>query len=1073
MTLLIFYICVLFSDAQAQSGRILGGEVRSAADGQTIEGVSVQAGTKYTLTDKEGRFSMTVTQPKGTLKIYHISYAAQTVAYDEKTTSVDITLQPAENRIEEVEVVSTGYQRIPKERATGSFEFVDSALFNRKVSTDFVSRLEDVVPGISTNKTSASNRGNLLNTNIRGVSTLSADRWPLIVIDGIPYEGKLADYGLGNFNNINPNDIENVTVLKDAAAASIWGAQSGNGVIVITTKRGKFKEQAQLSVNANISVRDKPDLYYMPQMNTSDYIDAVHTLFDKGRYDASFSRWNANVQPILWRMKAQRDGVISREQLDTEMDGLRGLDMRDDFLKYVYRKAVNQQYNMQLQVGGEKVNSLFSLGYDKNLNELVTSSYKRTVLKSVTQMKPIRNLLLDLGITYTESDAQESLDPVAYNQMASGEANFPYLRLADASGMPLAIDLSSRNPAYRDTVAGGRLLNWSYTPLKELQASRETQVLRETLLNFSANYTFDFGMKLHGIYSYLRNSNPIKSWRGMESYYHRDLLNYYASWNPERVTWSLPLGDYVLQNNWNSHTHHGRLNVEFRRRWKNRHDLTLLAGADVRELGRTLNVAQYYGFDPETGSHKSVWYGAEVPVLNGKGGVNNIIDRNRYEEFRNRFISYYANGAYTYADRYIVSASFRKDASNLFGVKSNDRGQPFWSVGAAWLLSHERFFRDDVNLLKLRATYGYNGNVNNAVAAFPIMAVQSEAHYITGENYAMISLPPNPRLRWEKVSNLNLGLDVALLDNRLSGSIEYYRKQPKDLIANAPVDPSTGFTTLMVNSANLDTKGWDIALNGVPLRSTNMRWTTHVIFSYARTKVKKAYISPGATSPQYIGAAHSRLMTPIEGMDLFSQLTYRWAGLDPQTGEPRAYLDGEISKDYAAIVSSRVEDLENHGSLVPLYYGAFRNSLRYRSVELSCNIAYQLGHVFLRRSFSNDRFVNGGVGHSDYAIRWQKPGDENITDVPAFAYPASANASRVYERSSALVENAGHIKLRDVQLSVQVPAAERLRIKNCRLYAYLQNLGTVWFANDLGIDPEYGSSAPDAFMASLGLSFNF
>jgi len=1060
------------SGANGPDRHEITGRVLSDADNRPLQNVSIHIDAEniQIRSAKDGYFQLLVKNPKGNIRFTYVGFKKQEVTYTAGTELV-VRLMAEDNKLEEVEVVSTGYQKIPKERATGSFEFVDNKLLNRKVSTDFVSRLEDVVPSIASTKV-LNNRGNLLNINIRGVNTLQSARWPLIVIDGVPYESNIADFGRGAFNNINPNDIENVTILKDASASSIWGAQSGNGVIVITTKRGKFKDKTELSFNSNVTLQAKPNLYYYPQMGTSDYIDAQRYLFDKGRHNSNFDRWNINMQPILLLMKQQKDGLISMTQLEGELDKLRRIDIRDDFDKYIYRKAVSQQYNLQLRSGGEKVNTLFSVGYDHNKGSLVTSSNDRLVLKSANQLRPFKNLLLDLSVTYTQSKAKDSFVPVAYNALGQGEANYPYLKLADEQGTPASVEVIPRNPIYRDTVAGGRLLDWKYRPLKELNDSRETQITRETFFNLSGSYAFNFGLKLNALYAYQRTFNPIESWRGIGSFYQRDEINYYSSWNTEQVFWALPVGDYLLINNWDGSTHQGRATVEFNRSWSNKHELNVLGGYEIREVGKSLTVAQYNGYDPETGAFQSVRYGMEVPTLNGKGGVNNLIDRNRYESYLNRYVSYYANSAYTYDGRYTLSASFRKDASNLFGVKSNDRGQPFWSVGGSWLLTAENFLQEGIfSNLKLRATYGYNGNVNNTVTAYPIMAIQNEAHYLTGNNYAMMMAPPNPKLRWERVGNLNLGLDFTMLSGRLSGSIEYYRKRPKDLIAPAQVDPTLGFTTLTVNSADLDTKGWDVTMRGVPLRRENWQWNSDLIFSYTRTKVLNSYIANDLGS-NFISGANFRLMTPITGMDLYSQLTYKWAGLNPQTGAPRGYVNGAISEDYTEIVNLKIADLENHGSLTPLYYGAWRNTFRYRMFELSCNISYQLGHVFLRSSFSNGKFISNGIGHSDYALRWQQPGDELTTDVPAFVYPNNSLASQFYEGSSALVENAGQIKLRDIQMSVNLSETASFPLKNCRLYAYIQNVGTLWRANKKGIDPEYGRSIPDPLSASIGFSFN-
>ncbi|AIM36090.1 hypothetical protein KO02_04825 [Sphingobacterium sp. ML3W] len=1061
----------LISQAQSKQGYVLQGTVVSAEDKKPLQGVSVrvEAENIKVSTKKDGSFSISVTKEKGKVKFTNVGYKTVEQEYTSGVV-LSVQLNASDNQLEVVEVVSTGFQKIPKERATGSFEFVDNKLFNRKVSTDFVSRLEDVVPGITSRKVS-NNRGDLLNVHVRGISTLGSEGWPLVVVDGVPYDNKGADVGIGAFNNINPNDIESVTVLKDAAASSIWGAQSGNGVIVVTTKRGKFNERTQLSFNSNISIKAKPDLYYYPQMNTSDYIGAQQYLFDQGKYNSWFTDRFYNPQPALWHMYNRKNGNLSESDFNKEISEMKNTDMRDDFLKYVYRNAVNQQYHAQLQSGGEKVNTLFSAGYDKNLNDVVTSSLRRLNLKSNTQFKPLKNMVLDLGVLYTEIKNQKSFLPSGYNGLAKGMQNYPYMRLADEHGNPIEVNVGGFNPIFKDTVAGGRLLDWSYFPLNELNDTKETQQINEFLTTINAGYHFDFGLKLNLLYAYQRSNTEIELWSGIGSFLQRDLVNSYASWTNTKVTWNMPVGDSFYLANWDNRTHQGRATAEYYKKWNDKHELSLFSGMEMRSIEKIMTSSQYYGFNPETGSYKSVPYGIAVPMLNGIMGSSAIRDPNSFQHFQNNFRSYFANVGYTYLDRYIWSGSYRKDASNLFGVKSNDRGQPFWSLGGAWIVSKESFMRySPFDYLKLRSTYGYNGNVNNRTSAYPIISIATNPNSTTGQNYGMITAPPNPSLRWERVAITNLGLDFALKGNRISGSVEYYIKNAKDLIAADRVDPSTGFTTLMINSGNIRTKGWDASLNIVPIQSKNWTWNSHLVFTYGRTKVLKSYVQ-NENGKDFIGSAQSNPRTPIEGMELYSLLAYKWAGLDPETGAARAYMNGELSTNYNAILALKVHDLENYGSTVPVYSGSWRNSVRYKALELSWNISYQLGHKFLRNSFDNNLFLNSDIGHKDYALRWQNPGDELKTDVPAFKFPSDLG-SQIFMKSSALLENGGQIKLRDMQLSLNLPFANKFKLKNCRVYAYIQNVGIIWRGNKLGIDTEYGSNIPDAMQSSLGLSFN-
>ena len=1055
-----------------QVNYVLKGTVLSAVDGKPLEGVSIKVEVEKgrATTKKDGTFSINAEHRKGLAKFSYVGFKSQEINY---TAGVSLTVKliPEDKKLEEVEVVTTGFQKIPKERATGSFEFVDNKLFNRKVSTDFVSRLEDIVPGFSTNKTNPNTRGDILGVNIRGESTLWSESYPLIVIDGVPYESIFGNYGFGTFNNINPNDIENITVLKDAAASSIWGAKAGNGVIVITTKRAKFNERVNVAVNANVSIKNKPDLYYYPQMPTPDYINLTRELFDKGRFNRDFTSWKRNPEPIIWLMKDKRDGAITEEELNEELNRLGKIDMRDDFLKYIYRKTINQQYNARINAGGEKLNTSIGIGYDKNLEELVTSNYNRINLQSNTQIKPVKHFLINVGFTYTESKKIKSYIPVGYNRLAKGVSNYPYMRLVDELGNPKDIDITGYSADFRDTVANGRLMDWGYNPLDELFESKQIQINRDLLANISAQYSLPFGLTINGLYAYQRNINPITEWLSMRTNLQRNQINSYASWDDKQVYWNMPKGDLFKEYTWNSYTQQGRLTTEFNRKW-NKHDVNLLAGYDIRSVEKDFRVAQYYGFDPENGTFKPMHIGKVVPYLNGMLGVSALPDNNFFQELSNRFISYFGNGAYTYANRYIVSASFRKDASNLFGVKTNDRGQPFWSIGGGWIISKEAFLEHSlVSLLKLRATYGYNGNVNTEMSAYPIISIASTPNYITGDNYAQIDTPPNPKLRWERVGNLNLGLDFAFKGSVFSGSVEFYHKTPKDLVAPGQIDPSTGFSSMRINTANLDTKGWDISLNGKPIAGKDWEWNSNLVFAYSKTMVTKSFLETDMARMS-VGRPLAFQSTAIEGMNLYNLLTYKWAGLDPEDGSPRAYLNGEVSKDYFAITSTKVAELENQGTQIPLYFGSYRNSIRYKDVELSWNISYQLGHKFIRPSFDNALFLDQNIGHPDYANRWQNPGDELKTDVPVFTYPNNGAASEVYQSSSVMVENAGQIKLRDIQMNLQLPQLGRYGLKNLRIYAYFQNVGTIWRGNKKGIDPEYGSSVPDQLMSSLGLNFN-
>jgi len=1075
MVIAIFHTLCLYAQTPRKDSGVngqvkyeLSGRVLSIIDGSPMQGVSIRVDAEnlQIRTSQDGTFELEVKNRKGKIKFSHVGFKTQEINYT-SGVSLMVELIPRENEIDEVKVVSTGNQKIPKERATGSFEFVDSALFNRKVSTDFLSRLEDVVPGISSTKYSSTNRGKLPNINVRGVSSLNSNIWPLIVIDGVPYVNNFDDL-TGYFNNINPNDIENISVLKDAAAASIWGAQSGNGVIVITTKKGKFNQPLQLNFNSNLTVGEKPDLYYMPQMNTSDYIDAEKFLFNKGYYNSNMNRYSYNITPVIQLLKKQKLGQINQYELDTELDRLRGIDIRDDFLKYIYRPTFNQQYNIQLKGGSEKVNTIMSLGYDKNIKNLVTSSYERLTVKSNTQIRPLDKLLLDFGITYTDSKSKDADANWDYNVMGRGMGNFPYMELADKNGEALIVDAIGYNPTFRDTIAGGRLLDWKFRPLDELYETSRINKVREVIFNTNVKYELLPKLTISANYAYQRASQPTEIWRGLGSVDQRATLNYYASWDPTAVTYNMPKGDYLNKQQRDNVTQMGRIQVNYEKIWSGLHQLNLLAGTEVRQIRSDATSNSFWGYNRENGNFTPVQWGKTVPALNGIAGQTILRDFSSIDGFTNRYRAYFANANYAFKERYIFSGSVRKDESNLFGVKTNDKGKPFWSLGSSWLISKEGFLPDEIDLLKLRVTYGYNGNVNNSISAYPIMYRESMPHYISNQPYAYIQSPPNPSLRWERVGTYNIGLDYSLLKNKLSGSVEYYVKNAKDLIAQGQLDPSTGFSSMFINSAHIQGKGVDVSLQSFNVQRQAFSWITNLVFSYNRNIIKKSF-SQDILGNSFVSS--NPFVTPFEGMDLYSLLSFKWAGLDPETGAPRGYVNGEISKDYIALYgNATVWEMDNNGSEVPIYFGSLRNTFRYKRLEISFNIAYQLGHKFRRQSFENYRFINSGVGHADFTKRWQKPGDELLTDVPALSYPANMFATNFYAFSSALVAPADQIKLRDLQFSYSFGNIKRFGIQNLNVYGYAQNITTIWRANKYNVDPEFGFGLPDPLMISLGVN---
>lgn len=1023
-------------------------------------------------TGENGEFMLTNVAKNAVLTATFVGFNPTEFKLNEKVNGIVIVLVHTTNKLEEVNVVSTGYQNIPKERATGSFEVINNELFNRTVTTDVISRLDGITTSTFFNKRSASSGPILSNRmprlSIRGLSTFSANQSPLVVVDNFPYDGDIS--------NINPNDVENVTILKDAAAASIWGTKAGNGVIVITTKKGSFDQRVKISLNSNVSIGQKPDLYYLPIMKSYDFIDVEQFLYQKGAYDDEVDQMFGNISPVIQILDKQKKNLISPTEAENQINAFRKIDTRSDYTKYLYRKSVDQQYSLNISGGSNQVNYYLSGGFDKNLNNLVTANNDRLSLRSITTIRPAKNLEISAGILYTETNNKNigNQFPISLTTL---NANRPYVPLADNDGNPLEIDFGGTYliRPYRDTVGGGRLLDWHFRPLTELDQSSNVTKLREILLNLGVTYKINEIIGTSIKYQYERNSGKNRDWEGIKSYYTRDRINYFSDWRPSIVNRAIPMGDIITSSALDLSSYSLRGQVDINKTWNNVHQLSALGGVEIRQNHRWTQDNRVYGYDDSILGTKPVDYFTPQVVLSNLDNPLRITRADAFTDLTDRYTSIFANASYSYKSRYTLSASARKDATNFFGVQSNRRGEPLWSTGFSWLLSKESFYTSAfLPSIKLRVTYGANGNAVTGQSPLAIIYYPQVNDFTTDLIYADIFNPPNPSLKWERVKIFNLGVDFAFKNNRISGSVEYFDKRSVDLISLTSSDPGSGFITLTKNAANLHGRGLDINLSTINIKTKSFGWFSNLLFSYNRVIVSRYLLSPNI--PNVVANTGDVTINPVENKDIYGIYSYKWAGLDPTTGDPRGYLNGTISNDYLALTSPKsINDLDYHGSSTPIYFGAVRNSFTYQAFTVSANILYKFGYNFKRPAISYSNLYNsgnGGIGQAEYSNRWQKSGDEKNTNVPSALYPPNSNRDKFYQNSSAVIENAAHVRLQDVNLSYTLNSLTPY-LRNVKVYANVNNLGIIWKATKLDIDPEYRLSIPNSRRITFGVNADF
>jgi TonB-linked SusC/RagA family outer membrane protein len=1053
ITLLVMTFCAGASQAQTKPSHTLLGTVSSAVDKKPLQAVSVrvEADQVKTSTNKDGAFSVAVSQRSGRVKLTCVGYKTVELDY---TTSVPLQVQltPLENQLDEVEVVSTGYQKIPKERATGSFVQIDNQLFNRKVGSNVLERLADVTPGLIFNN----GKGGAAQMRIRGQNTIFSDASPLIIVDNFPYEGDI--------NNINPNDIESVTVLKDAAAASIWGARAGNGVIVINTKKGNSLGGEQVEINVNTTIGNTPDLHYQPMISSADFIEIERMLFDRGFYnnfEISLSRTPLN--PAVELFIRQRDHPEQNGAIEAEIEKLKGYDIRSDYEQYFYRAPVTQQYAFRTQGSNGTNRYHASVGYDRNQTEVVGNNNNR-LTGMIGNHWSFLNKKLELTgqAAFTaqrnESNGLTEINYMGYRNIPTSKI-YPYARLADERGHPLEVTKDYRL-GYLQSVANDGLLDWSYKPLLDRDQQDRTGKGNDLRMDAAIRYHIRKGIHVHAQYQYWNGNTANRQLNSMESYYTRDMINRFTQRNlsTNQLAYAIPKGGILDLEYIRSQAHHLRLQADFNFQVASLHEINGIMGYEIRDQHADANKTRSYGYDERIGISQAVNYKDYYTSYFNAYNTFNVIPFMDLETGTiDRFRSVFSNFSYAYDRRYTFTGSLRFDESNLFGVDANQKRVPLYSIGLGWNISNEVFFNvKAIDRLHLRATYGRSGNINKTLTAYTT-AYYNQANVLTQLPFASIATPRNPDLRWEKIITSNLGLDFSLFRSRISGSAEYYNKDGDDVIGTIPTPGTAGIKTKTGNYARTNAKGFELVLNTVPI-DKSVKWSNQLLFNTVKDKVT-SYQGPALSALNVMGASDGQSAYPIVGRPLWALYSLPWGGLDPENGDPIGYLNGEESKDYAAIMKAvNMDALIYHGPVRPTRYASFRNTIEWKQLAFSFNMSYRGGYYFKKETLSYYDLLNGVTTHGDYDRRWQKTGDEKFTDIPSFQEVINTPRAQIYTYSSARILRADHVRLQDVRIAYSLPLHRwnMKKISRCSLYVYANNLGLIWKKANTSYDPDYG-----------------
>jgi TonB-linked SusC/RagA family outer membrane protein len=1025
----------------------------SDENGKSLPGatVLVKGSKRFTQTNENGEFEFKDIDEKAILVITYIGYKSKEIKAVSVSPNMPIALQTDAASLNEVTVISTGYQNIPIERATGSFSSVSGTKLERKLRPDLKAALEGQVAGMVLTK-----EGNI---EIRGVSSFQGERSPLIIVDGFPITGTTINQdGVqvpAGLESLNIDNIESVTVLKDAVAASIYGARSSNGVIVITTKSSKGGKLT-IDYKGSAGVTLKPDLRYLNRSSSADYIDAELDVYASNPTTA-LNSYNSNsaLTRVQYILVARDLGLMTPAAVNAELELLKKNDGLQQVQDYVLQNNFTQQHNLSFTGGNDKSQSNASIKYIDSRSNIKNGKDSRLIFDMRNDWKLSDRLsvkLLTNANYVTSSRPGRSLSDFTSFIPPTVTANTrPYDLLVDpATGMPQSIfQVNPKKITAYQAINGLKPLN--FNPIEDLDLESVNQKSLQVRMGGNVNLKLMNGLNADVGGSWTLGYNTASTLYNSEAFRVRQWYDDNRS-KSNVSKFYIPDGDYLNEsrNTNQAFTVRGQLN--FDREFGGKHHVTSILGGEInKDVFNNNTFPTRVGYNPRAGTFAQFNYQDYLSgvyttdMLGGTTGsrpIEPVMTIGNMTLRDNRFVSVYANSSYEYNNRFVISGSIRMDMANFFGTDPKFRYKPIWSVGGIYKLGQEKFMNIAwLDKLNVRATYGINGNISLKQGPFLITNPGSFSQS-TGANSATIASPPNSTLRWEKTSTINLGGDIGIF-RRLRITADYYRRMSTDLLAPETYDPTLGVSLingLTRNIGKLRNTGLELLVEADIIRNKDFSWRTNATLSYNVNKILEYNFN-------YTGTGQLATSGSIykEGYPIDAQFSYRFAGLNSNGNATYYDKDGNVSLGS----NTKIDDLLFSGTLRPTYVTGITNSFNYHAFDLSFMIIAKFGNVLRKDAFGGSNYQNKHV-----AERWRAPGDELKTIYPRLTQGLSGDMA-FFPFSDMLVESANYMKLRDVTLSYDLNknVVRHLGISGAKLYLQGRNLLLIT-ANSDKRDPE-------------------
>lgn len=1085
--------------------------------GEVLPGVTirVKGTTLGFVTNVKGEFDIDLPKRDNLVLIFSfVGYKQQEITVKQDNKLVQVVLKEDLQTIDEV--VVTGYQVIDKRELTSSISTIKAEDLDKVGALTVDQMLEGKAPGLMIMNISAQ-PGAATKMRVRGGSTFTGTREPLWVIDGVIYEDPvpLSAAEINSLDNVNlignaitglnPQDIAQIDILKDASATAIYGTRAANGVIVVTTKRGKSGSLA-LNYTGSISIVDRPRYSDLNLMNSKQRIDVSREIAERNLYYPTEIRQFVGYEGLLKKYYFRE---IDFPQFQQEVAKLEVLN--EDWFGELYRTALTHSHSVNLSGGNEKMRVYAGLSYDNQRGTEINVGLYRVSGRINADFNLRKNVLIALGLSGSAQKADYNYSGYSvFNEAFNMSRAIP---ARDENGDLYYIDRQFQQNNTGDYLYG------KYNILNELANSARTVYNKDFNVRASVDWEILKGLKIRSQFSFRNTSNSSEEWIGAKTWYMAIWRSYdnVADRDEEALKKRamVPFGGLYSSGNTLSEAISISTQINYNKSFGEKHFFNLNIGQEASSTtykGATGWMAP--GYNHEQGrSFITIphFYATEIDKLKYpymlhwlSDGVNGFNVYPTVTDSRSNIVSVFGIFNYSFENRYIFNFNIRADGSNRFGQYQRYKFRPAWSTSVRWNLHSEPFLANAAALfmdeLAIRLSYGFRGN---PPSASPYLAIKNYGQSNTDldpEYISELSSFPNANLKWERTKTFNVGLNHSWFGGRISGALDYAYSKSMDLLLTRPVSLVNGTAAQLYNGGSKEDHTFEFNIMTQNIKTKDFGWNMN--FNITRVKEK---ILNGINEDVDFSSVESFLNGAIymKGFPIDGFYSYRFGGLDSKglpTFEGLAADENIMNRDEywdtRTIYAQLQKALVYEGSRLPLFYGGFGTEFRYKNFRLSASFTYKIGQkVRLLEMYNGNQIMPMPEQNmsGEFNKRWRKPGDEAHTTIPALSNELLIPASRdetispyvlpwlksywwAYDRSNVRTVKGDYIRWQMLTLNYNLPDRylKRVGVSNVRFGLQVQNLGYLAFDKKLkGKDPEQVRSVGMPVLPSYNFSFSF